>query len=254
VELANAAGREAAAELNARLRADGISPSALEFDWHVPVTIDGSPIVGRMYASGLAAGIGSKEVGPQEVEALIQRAKTEQARLDAARLRKEIEAAVKAAGETAGFPAGKMVKHQGGWVGHDEAFGGLAGGDFSEWEEWQWAEWAKRALDRAGKGEDIRAVCADEIARARTAEQAAAELAAEIRQAVERGLLEVARWSAQGRMALISGHRLLVQWWPKTPPEAWVEDPRWQVPPPVIEAARRIWRRLKAAERLARLA
>jgi hypothetical protein len=253
VEAANAAGQEAAAELNARLRREGISPDALAFEWHVPVTVDGSPVVGRMFASGLAVGIGGRQVEQGEVEALISKARPIQARLDAAHLRKEIEKAVKAAGEAAGYPAGRMVKHRGEWVGHDEAFGGLAGGDFTEWEEWEWAAWAKRAIARAEKGEDINLACRDEIARAKAADKAASELASEIRRAVERGLLLVGRWSAQGRMALISGRRLLVEWWPKTPTEAWVEDPRWQVPPQVVTVADRIRRRLRAADRLARM-
>jgi hypothetical protein len=253
VEAANAAGREAAAELNARLQAAGISPAALEFTWHIPITVDGSPVVGRMFASGLAVGIGGRQVEPGDVESIISKARPIQAELDAKRRRKEILEAVKAAGEAAGYPAGKMVKHRGEWVGHDEAFGGLGGGDFADWEEWEWAAWAKRAIARAEKGEDVSAACADEIARAQAADKAASELAAEIRQAVERGLLMVGRWSAQGRMALISGRRLLVEWWPKVPPEAWAEDPRWQVPPEVIKAAPRIRRRIRAAERLARL-
>lgn len=253
VEAANAAGREAAAELNARLRAAGISPAALEFTWHVPITVDGSPIVGRMVASGLAVGeVGEKEVGPDEVDGLIEKAQPVQAELDAKYRRKAIVEAVKAAGEAAGYPAGKMVKHRGEWRGHDDAFGGLAGGDFTEWEEWEWAAWAKRAIVRAEKGEDVSAVCADEIARAKAADKAASELAAEIRQAVERGLLMVGRWSAQGRMALISRRRL-VEWWPKVPSEAWVEDPRWKVPLEVLKASARIRRRLRAADRLARM-
>jgi hypothetical protein len=156
----DAAGRDAVAKLNARLRAAGITATALSFFWAAPI---GGTEKGWIIASGLAMKK-TRRVRLGEVEALIERAKRTQAQLDAHRHRTEMETAVMAAAAAARHPAGRMVKHE-------ATDGGVTGcptdEDEAEWMEWRWADWAKRALARAEKGEDIHLACRDEIAHAK---------------------------------------------------------------------------------------
>ena len=169
----NEEGRAKVDELNSRIAAAGIDPAVLRFEWVVPLNSDGMAI-GHMEVAGRVVGYQWRKVEVadafREVELLIERARPVQARLEAERRRDELEMAVKAAGESAGYPAGRIVTRRGAWIPHDESFGGLDGGDYAEWEEWEWADWAKRALARAEKGEDINLACQDEIERAKAGE------------------------------------------------------------------------------------
>ena len=74
------------------------------------------------------------------------------------RMRREArETELKSWADAHGVPAGKMVAWQGAWAGHDDSFGGLAGGDYATGEEWQWEPWAVTVLDGT---ESVERMCA----------------------------------------------------------------------------------------------
>jgi hypothetical protein len=224
------------ARLNAILDAEGIPSAVARVDFD-SATVGGEKAI-RL--TGRWERYDSPVVDEKKLRDLLPTLREAAEKIRIADATEAAKEAAEKAGKAAGYPATGIVV-----VESTE--------DGSE-EETRWHDWAKRAIARIVAGETADAVCAEEIAAGRQHDAVLTDIRYTIDAAISRGVLELNRWSFDGRWALAlpakRGGNRLVAWHDrdaKTPLHDQGEpDPRaqrWDVPPAVVAA----WPAIRAA-------